>query len=254
MTTVAVRGVTLNVVAPTLDDVIRGVIPAIAGDGDSVTFTIPDWVEIGDSIVVYAYNRVFSSFIPPTTGPNANEPISGWFRWRTPSDYTDDIYPYPILTIEFPGSSLDEFNHEVVSGDAGSSITFNYEHYDYYSATNIPTTFADPIACGVIFKGSGWGEEDGNYGGVAYDYDYDDASATYSLPYQVLVFWQGSYVGALTPPPVIGVTTLTELNATSSVYLGAKVVYGSGSAVFPIVAGSYGMWLVGAYIDYNVFP
>lgn len=231
---------------PTLEDAIRGVISPVQSNSASITFTIPSWVQAGDLILIYVYNRTYASFAKKTTGSGVSEPVAGWTRWWHHSDYAADISPYPTLTIEFPGSTWDEFYHVAASGDAGTNVTFEYVRYDFYSASYVPVTFGNPIVCGVVFKAD-WNANDGNYGGVGYDYDYDDAAVAYSSPYQVVLYFNGLYAGG-SETPVLGATTLCKFSSDSSVFLAAKMAYGSGSESYHIQAGKIGLWMIEALV------
>jgi hypothetical protein len=242
MTTITTRTVHLSVKVPTLEDVIRGVISPVYGSGDSATFTIPEWVEIGDLLIYFV-------------GIHQN------MDWESNSEYMsfslDDANWLKSLEVscnaaEFdggvaavgdgnrPGLTLYSGSRIADEGDIGTSVTVSFKQI-HTPPPPIPAAFAEPVLFLLVIRNdhyhtdnaymSNWqvGYYEGSpdqpppaltecYRYIANEFTVIDEA------FDVVFFTRATYEGGGRGILPIGVTELCDAENTVGLYVGAKII------------------------------
>jgi hypothetical protein len=250
MTTVATRGVSLVVKAPTLEDVIRWTSNQ-TGSGATVSFTLPPDVQDGDIL-----NGWIAAPDPEAYDTSYSGQISYFYRYHFP--YEDASFNAPNTT---PGIAYFEYGGILSASDANGVVSISLGNYTGEYSGSL-------ASCTCVIKkrettdiGDLDAEGDRAYGvldwgyyalasnyesGLDGPYNYTTQPYPKSQAYSPKMIIEGDYQlvffvcaasDLVTTTPLIGETELCDLSVSSpysaSLYVGCKLFNMSSGAFTP---------------------
>lgn len=149
MPTVTTRTVQLSVNNLTIEDIIRGVVGPVTGDGDSVTFSIPSYAQENDVMLFFISSHQLDGRVNYTSGD--------WDYRIYLSIYEEDA---PLISTDpLPGIVMEVGFGKIAAAEVGTDITFNMVWESPIDGT-VSTTLANPTLFGVIIKKENWNYTD----------------------------------------------------------------------------------------------
>jgi hypothetical protein len=247
MTTVAVRGVTLNVVAPTLDDIIRDTSGPGSSGNREVTLTIPATAQIGDTLIVFTSARAYAEM---TAGTNTIP--SGWNRLEWYSYVEDDFWDTDPVSFPPVAIALVALSKIVETGDAGSGVTFRWKPIDwpqYEDEETYNISRFKPLAYMVVLKNTYYDYDDAMSGITSFGDDGGDISISNLSGVYGVGFWVKTVyeTGGAIPP--IGATELLDHSENGNhLFVAAKIISG-GTMNYSLTTSDEMIYIVNLYLD-----